>query len=188
VVIEQTGYTKPPETDSHVRTDMKLTEHFSLFDLTKTDHTELQAANRDLTDDQVKKLTLLAELLEEIRLVINMPIIVNDGFRGETLNKIDGGVSNSQHALAEAADWVPVREKAGVRSVNDLYPIFKMVWDAAKVGKFKFGQLIYESKSDTNCWFHLSLGFPYRDISKCGQVLTMKNGKYDLIDTISQNI
>jgi hypothetical protein len=184
VDIEQTGYVKPPETDSHVRTDMKLTDHFSLFDLTKTDHTELQAANRDLTDDQVKKLTLLAELLEEIRLVINMPMVPDDAYRCPALNKVDGGVAHSQHEDCEAADWVPL----GITTTDKLYPIFKIIWDAAKAKKFAFGQLLFEESTHVagNAWIHVSLGYPYRELDKCGQVLHMKQGKYELFETITQ--
>jgi len=186
VDISTTGYTKPPDLDSHIRTDMALTQHFTLFALTATEHTEWQSANRDLTDQQVQKLTLVAELLETIHGIINMPIIVNDGFRSVQLNKADGGVSDSQHALCEAADWIP----EGITSLDKLQPIFKLVWDAAKEKKFAFGQLILEKSMAIagNAWIHLSLGPGYRDILKCGQVLSMQGGKYTLLDTIPQKI
>ena len=184
VPITPTGYTTP--VGSTIRKiDVKLTEHFSLVDLTTTDHTELQSANRDLTDQQVQKLTLVAELLETVREIIGMPIIVDDGMRCSALNKIDGGVSDSQHALAEAADWVPEgADKKAVRAINDLYPIFQKVWDAAKAGRFKHGQMIFEEKADGTAWVHLSLGMPYRDVSKCGEILILRGGNYEMLDQI----
>jgi hypothetical protein len=179
-----TGYTKPPDLDSHIRADMPLTTHFTLFALTTTEHTELQSANRDLTDQQVQKLTLVAELLETIQDIINMPIIVDDAFRCEKLNVLDGGVSNSQHALAEAADFIP----KGIASLDKLKPIFQLIWDAAKAKKFSFGQMIIEASSAIpgNGWIHLSIGAPYRPLAQCGEVLSMKDGKYTWLDTIPQ--
>lgn len=185
VAITATGYTKPPEQDSRMRPDQQLTQNFSLYSLTRTDHTELQAMNRDLTDEQVKKLTSLAELMEEIRAVINLPIIPDDGYRCPQLNKVDGGVATSQHALCEACDWIP----EGISTIDKLYPIFKQVWDAAKAKKFKFGQLIFEESTHIagNAWIHVSLGYPLRDLDKCGQILHMRQGHYELFDTIPQS-
>ena len=180
------GYTKPPDIDSTIRkTDIQLTKFFSLYQLTRTDHSELQEANRDLTDQQIQKLTLVAELLEIIRDIIGMPIFVDDAYRCAKLNVVDHGVSNSQHALCEAADIVPldVNNKA-VRAINDLYPIFKKIWDAAKAGKFKHGQAIFEEKSDGTSWIHLSVGMPYRDASKCGEIMILRSGSYELLDQI----
>ena len=45
-------------------------------------------------------------LLEPARLEVG-PIIVNSGFRSETVNRRVGGVSNSQHLLGQAADIRP---------------------------------------------------------------------------------
>lgn len=176
----ESGYTKPPEIDSKKQKDVQLTQNFSLFEMTKTDHTELQAANRDLTQAQIFKLTMLAELLETVRTLIGVPISVHDGFRCPALNKEDGGVSNSQHALCEAADWTPV----GVSVINDVYPVFKRLWDAAKQGKFTFGQLIFEETDHGTAWVHLSLGKPYRDPIKCNQVLIMRRGCYELLERV----
>ena len=45
-------------------------------------------------------------LLEPARLEVG-PIIINSGFRSETVNRRVGGVSNSQHLIGQAADIRP---------------------------------------------------------------------------------
>ena len=46
------------------------------------------------------------QLLEPARLIVG-PIIVNSGFRCETVNTKVGGVRNSQHLIGQAADIRP---------------------------------------------------------------------------------
>ena len=45
-------------------------------------------------------------LLEPARLIVG-PIIINSGFRCETVNRKVGGVGNSQHLIGQAADIRP---------------------------------------------------------------------------------
>ena len=45
-------------------------------------------------------------LLEPARLIVG-PIIINSGFRSETVNRKVGGVRNSQHLVGQAADIRP---------------------------------------------------------------------------------
>ena len=45
-------------------------------------------------------------LLEPARLEVG-PILINSGFRSETVNRRVGGVSNSQHLIGQAADIRP---------------------------------------------------------------------------------
>ena len=45
-------------------------------------------------------------LLEPARQIVG-PIIINSGFRNETVNRRVGGVKNSQHLLGQAADIRP---------------------------------------------------------------------------------
>ena len=46
------------------------------------------------------------QLLEPARLIVG-PIIINSGFRNETVNRKVGGVTNSQHIIGQAADIRP---------------------------------------------------------------------------------
>ena len=46
-------------------------------------------------------------LLEPARQAIGCPLIVNSGFRNSRVNRLVGGVKNSQHLLGQAADIRP---------------------------------------------------------------------------------
>ena len=46
------------------------------------------------------------QLLEPARLIVG-PIIINSGYRNETVNRQGGGVKNSQHLFGQAADIRP---------------------------------------------------------------------------------
>jgi len=164
--------------------DRKLSEHFSLYELTHTDHAEFLAMNRQVTEDQIAKLIQVANLYEVVRLITDCPWIIPSAYRCPALNAAIGSTPRSQHLLCEAGDGVP---KGGL-SVPDA---FKRLRAAAKDGKIKFGQMIYE-KANRNYsggvveWIHLSLGFPYRQIDRCGQILTMVDGSYQLLETVPQ--
>ena len=46
-------------------------------------------------------------LLEPAREAVGCPIIINSGFRNSRVNRLVGGVKNSQHLLGQAADIRP---------------------------------------------------------------------------------
>lgn len=150
--------------------DKKLTDNFSLYDLTKTDHPEFQDMNRDLSIDQIGKLTLVARLLEHVVYVIG-PITISSGYRCPELNETVGSTPRSQHLLCEAADFIPS---------ENLVDSFKKLWDDVKNNGTNVGQLIHEMAGDKE-WIHISLGTPYRPASKCKQILEMQDGKYTLL-------
>ena len=79
-----------------------LTEHFTLEELTHTDHREL-----DNTPSEYEKANLmrLAEFLEQVKTVLGgKPIMVNSAFRSEAVNNACGSKNTSQHRLGCAAD------------------------------------------------------------------------------------
>lgn len=159
--------------------DRKLTEHFTLYDLTATSHSDLQYANRILTEDQAEKIQLVAELAE---LLWSLGIMLKgtSGYRCPALNKVVGSTDRSQHLKCEAMDGVPIGQP-----VLDAFKVLRVL---AKERKFSFGQLIFEKddREGHKEWIHISLGAPYRDIARCGQILTMNQGTYCLIETIPQ--
>jgi len=76
--------------------------------------------------------------------------------------------------------------------VESIEAAFQKVLAAAKRGEIKFGQLIVEQAQrgySKSIWIHISLGKPYRDPARCGEVLRMveKDGEqvYTLIERIS---
>lgn len=165
--------------------DKKLSEHFSLSDLTRTDHAEFQEENRKVAAEELAKLVRLALLLEECRTLVGGELDIHSGRRCLALNKRVGGSEKSQHVKCEAADISP----RGPDSEESVADAWQKLATAARKKKLKFGQLIFESASEgregRKFWVHISLGAPYRDAARCGEVLTMKDGKYTTISQIS---
>lgn len=80
----------------------QLSPHFSLEELTATDHREF-----DNTPDETAmvNLTRLAEFLERVKMLLNnKPIMINSAFRCKQVNDAVGSKDTSQHRLGCAAD------------------------------------------------------------------------------------
>ena len=165
--------------------DRKLSPHFSLFQLTVTNHADLQEENRHVTTEEETKLTEVANLLEAVRRAVGGDLDVHSGRRYLELNKRVGGTERSQHLKCEAADFSP----AGPDTEESVVNAWQKVATAARAGQLAFGQLIVESagtvgREGRKLWIHISLGHPWRPKDRCGQVLTMKDGKYELVSQI----
>ena len=81
---------------------MNLSEHFTLEELTHTDHRELDNTPNDL---EVENLKRLAHFLEAIKAVLGgKPVMVNSAFRSEAVNTAVGSKNTSQHRVGCAAD------------------------------------------------------------------------------------
>lgn len=136
---------------------MRLTEHFTLAELTAT-RTGLPNVPGDV---EASKLVRVAEMLEVIRAHFGRPIAVHSGYRSPKVNAAIGGSKTSQHMRAEAADFHV-----------DGVPLVEVFDWIRKESGIAFGQLLLEGADPKNpTWIHLSLGAPYRDASKCGQAL-----------------
>lgn len=157
--------------------DSWLSPHFSLFALTRTEHTDLQDENRIITIEEEIKLRDLANLLEDLRAALGCDIDVHSARRCQSLNSRVGSSSKSQHLLCEAADLSP----AGPDDEASVSAAHAKLVAAAKAGRFRFGQLILETqgagREGRKVWIHASLGRPYRDAARCGEVFRMDDGK-----------
>ncbi len=81
---------------------MQLSEHFTLEELTHTDHRQF---DNTPNASEVANLVRLAALLEEVKTVIGgKPIIVNSAFRCKQVNDAVGSKDTSQHRIGCAAD------------------------------------------------------------------------------------
>jgi hypothetical protein len=81
---------------------MNLTEHFTLEELTHTDHRELDNTPNDAELENIKR---LAEFLEDLKVVLGgKPIMVNSAFRSKAVNDAVGSKDTSQHRIGCAAD------------------------------------------------------------------------------------
>jgi len=81
---------------------MNLTEHFTLEELTHTDHRELENIPNET---ELANLKRLAEFLETVKSVLGgKPIMVNSAFRSKAVNDAVGSKDTSQHRVGCAAD------------------------------------------------------------------------------------
>ena len=118
---------------------MNLTEHFTLEELTHTDHREF---DNTPNADQINNLERVAELLEQVKKMLGgKPIMVNSAFRSLQVNAAVGSKPTSQHCLGCAAD---------IR-VPGMTP--DEVVKAIRASDIQYDQLIREFDS----WTHISV-------------------------------
>lgn len=136
---------------------MKLTDHFTLEELTDT-ATKLPNKPGDVELDNLKKLA--ENVLEPARKMLDMPITVNSGFRSISVNISVGGSKTSQHVKGEAVDL----------DCDDNAKLFNIIRN-----ELEFDQLIWEAGNDKQpAWVHVS----YCEGKNRKQVLRMKNNQY----------
>jgi hypothetical protein len=81
---------------------MLLTPHFTLEELTHTDHREL---DNTPNSSEINNLKRLAEMLEEVKTLLDgKPIMINSAFRSKAVNDAVGSKDTSQHRVGCAAD------------------------------------------------------------------------------------
>jgi len=84
---------------------MKLTQHFTLEEMTKSQTASRKGIDNTAPPEVVENLKALCEnVLEKIRIHFGKPLSINSGYRGPKLNKAIGGAKNSQHMTGQAAD------------------------------------------------------------------------------------
>jgi len=80
----------------------QLSKHFTLEELTHTDHRELENIPNE---NELANLKRLAEFLETVKSVLGgKPIMVNSAFRSKAVNDAVGSKDSSQHRVGCAAD------------------------------------------------------------------------------------
>ena len=82
----------------------KLSDHFSLEELTYSDLAVRHGIDNNPNGDIVVNLTRLAKLLERVRLLLNKPIYINSAYRSLEVNNLLGSKPTSQHCVGCAAD------------------------------------------------------------------------------------
>ena len=81
---------------------MNLTPHFTLEELTHTDHRQF---DNTPNDKELANLVRLADFLEQVKAVLGgKPIMVNSAFRSKQVNDAVGSKDTSQHRIGCAAD------------------------------------------------------------------------------------
>jgi zinc D-Ala-D-Ala carboxypeptidase len=120
---------------------MKLSEHFTLEELTRSEVAERKGLDNTPNALEVSNLVRLAGLLEEVRSLLNKPIMLNSGFRSKAVNDSVGSRDTSQHRIGCAAD---------IR-VPGMTP--KQVVEAVIASDIGYDQIIEEFGS----WTHISV-------------------------------
>jgi hypothetical protein len=79
-----------------------MTAHFTLDELTHTDHRQLDNTPNEA---ELANIQRLAEFLEQVKTTLGgKPIMVNSAFRSKAVNDAVGSKDTSQHRLGCAAD------------------------------------------------------------------------------------
>jgi len=126
---------------------LKLSEHFTLEELTKSETAlRLGIENKPDEDEIVNLVELCNRILEPVRKHFGIPFSPNSAYRGPKLNKAIGASSKSQHQTGHAVDI----ELVGV----DNYELAKWI-----EGNLNFDQLILEfyTGHPSSGWVHISL-------------------------------
>lgn len=80
---------------------MKLSPNFTLDELTVTSRNVRNEPN----EAEIAHLRALAvNILQPLRDALGKPVTINSAFRSESVNRLVGGSSTSQHRLGQAAD------------------------------------------------------------------------------------
>jgi len=118
---------------------MNLTQHFTLEELTHTDHREFDNTPNETELENLKR---LAAFLEEVKSVLGgRPVMVNSAFRSKQVNDAVGSRDSSQHRIGCAVD---------IR-IPELTP--DQVVQAIKASDLPYDQLIREFDR----WTHVSI-------------------------------
>ena len=152
---------------TEINTEMRLSEHFSLRELTKTSVNIENVPN----ETQVENLRRVCRWLEQLRLRYNQmrnekgemrngneemrnevreyPIIINSGFRSPAVNKAVGGVPMSNHLTGCAVDIRCIGMEQALRYASILL-------DISDMSREDFDELLIEQKRSV-IWIHFAV-------------------------------
>ena len=125
----------------------RLSEHFKLEEFTRSPTAKAHGISNDPTPLQMSNMKALCEkVLEPLRNAFKCPIVIGSGYRCQKLNKLVGGVYNSQHMTGEAADIHIPDNELGLK------------WFEWIRTHCPYDQLIIErnTKNSTRYWIHVS--------------------------------
>jgi hypothetical protein len=122
---------------------MNLSEHFTLGELTSSDHAKRHGIDNTPTPEIIENLKrLCVDVLEPMRALLGSAVYPTSGYRSPLVNLGIGGSSTSQHMRGEAADF-------HVHGYTD-----EDVARAVMTSAVPFDQLILEFPPDG--WVHIS--------------------------------
>ena len=120
-----------------LNSNAKLSEHFTLGEMTASSHKEVYNIP---SHEAIANLTNLCKWLEVLRLRAGTPIRINSGYRSPQLNRAIGGVANSNHLTGCAVD---IR----VENMEQLIRYAAILLDISNDTKQDFDELLIERRS-----------------------------------------
>ena len=133
--------------------EMRLSEHFTLAELTKTSVKIENVPN----EAQVENLKRICGWLEELRRRWNNiygdgddPIIINSGFRSSEVNKAVGGVPTSNHTTGCAVDIRCI-------GIEQLIRYATILLDISNLNNEDFDELLLERNAKGIYWLHFAV-------------------------------
>ena len=135
------------------KTSIRLSEHFTLAELTKTNTNLKNVPN----EAQVANLKRLCGWLEKLRNRYNErygegndPIVINSGFRSAAVNKAVGGAATSNHLTGCAAD---IR----VSGMEQALRYAVILLDISDESREDFDELLIERNARGAIWLHFAV-------------------------------
>lgn len=147
----------------------QLSKNFTLKEMLANKHNFIQQVN----NYQYMNLKILAvRVLQHARDKINVPIIINSGYRNIHLNKIVGGVLNSQHCTGQAVD---IR----CSKMEELFNFirFHLMYDQV---------IVYVDENNLSIFIHVSYNERYN--RKESLICKMVDSKKTYININSENL
>ena len=138
-----------------INNKMKLSEHFTLEEMTKTSH---KTADGNIPSRvAIENLKRVCQWLERLREEYNKrygegseePIVINSGFRSWEVNKLAGGSTTSNHLVGCAADIRCLGKEQALRYATILL-------DIADEGREDYDEIIIEVRGST-VWVHFAV-------------------------------
>jgi hypothetical protein len=121
---------------------MRLSPNFTLAQLIRSETAGRLAIDNHPVPEHIANLGRLAAAMEEVLVLLGLPVAINSGYRSPALNAAVGGAPQSRHALGLAIDFTC----AGFGT-----PL--QVAHAIAASSLPFDQLIHEYGR----WVHLGL-------------------------------
>lgn len=136
----------------------QISPHFSYEELTRTD----TGLENDPGIAMAGNMARLADTLEQVRELLGVPLDINSGFRTEEVNQRVGGVRNSAHLFARAADFVPRK-----MPIDDAF-------ESIRKSGIVYDQLILEPT-----WIHIGIACARERSRQMDLIATMRGNKME---------
>lgn len=99
---------------------MKLSKHFTLDEFVRSDTAIRKGIENNPSDSIIENLKITAMGMEEVRELLQVPILVTSGYRSPVLNRTIGGSKSSAHMQGFACDFIAPKFGNSLAIVNKI--------------------------------------------------------------------